>query len=358
METNTATPQEQVKPESGQDRLAILETPTTTETPSQETNKPETPELKPLDEQENPASTEETQAEPAKEPIFDDTEVTETQPEEGSWKSLMEDLGFEVPQDYSEENGYDVFKQLHESKIAQAKEQANNFSINEYVSQFPQETQAEAMLTIELMKSGQTLEQINAPFQEIKQWRQMTPEQLVRLNISRTEGITEDLVDHKMEALKESGKLDAEYKLLMVDINNYEKRISLERQQQIQYFTAQQNQIREQKRQEDLKTVQAALNRKSTFMDIKLNDQNKINLLKDYEKNFEQLMKNPEIKAEFLMWNRYGKKAVEYMQARALDNATALKMKEQLNIKPEIAGGGRTQQNKSLTGQDRLQDLP
>lgn len=356
METPT-TPQEQAKPElTGRDRLIADMGKSTETSPVQE----KTPEEKPAEAPEAKPQEPKAEEKPAEVPVeekeltFDDEPESESPAtEESSWKALIQDFGYELPQDYTEEKGYETLMQLKQAEIQREVEKAQTFSLDDYISKFPEDRQVEARIAIELLKTGQSLEQINAPFQQIKEWRAMSKEALVRLNYSRAEGMTEELLDHKMETLKESGKLDAEYQLLMVDINNHEKSITLQQQQIIKNFTDQQNQIREQKRQEDFNVTKAALNRMSAFMDIKLNDNHKANLLKDYEA-FDNLMKDPVKKAEFLAWNRYGKRATELIQARALEKATAEKMKQQLNVAPAIGGGGRTQTTQTLTGRNRL----
>lgn len=287
--------------------------------------------------------------------------ATANSAEEGSWKSLIESLGYNVPENFTEEKGQEIFVNLKEAEIESKLEEVRNYRELEIFSALPEPVQGEAKLVFELLKTGQTLEQINAPIEQIKAWKGMPKEELIRKNLEGIPGYTQEMIDHKMEQIVANNHVDVEHNILMAEINQMEQQINLQKQQQIQTYTAQQNQIREQKRQQEFNSFKAALDKVPTFMDKKLSDENKASIINEYNNGYAQnILRNPEKLAKFMLYDKYGEQGVKYLQSRAIEKATLEKAKSEHNIPPVItAGGNRVETTTtSKNGIDRLGSDP
>lgn len=386
-ETTTATPQEQSQTEttvSGLDRLsqdpAFLfggESTVKTETKPTESVLEETAKLEGEKTEEKPVEetkpTEEVKKEETEKPEekkeelvgFEDTTPAEEQQADGSWKAYLEANEIPIPEDFTEEKGFELVLQAERQKIAAEYEEKANINKENVFEILPETTRSEAKLVFDLMAQGQTLEDIIAPIQSIRELKALSPEQLIRKNLEGLEGWDAQMVDHEMEKLAANGHIDIEHKKLMLFLNNSEKQINDQRLQQIELYNTQQNQIRESKRQQEINSFKTALDRVPAFMDRKLSDDNKRTILNEFSQGaVEQLTKNPEKLVKFMLWDKYGEQGLKYIQARAQEQATLEKAKSQHNIPSSLNKGGAanivttTQGQQHSNGIDRLQNDP
>lgn len=333
---------------------AVTPEPVKTETVAQETAKLEgetipepekTPETAPI-----------TQT-PAEEVGFE--ENTSSQAESEGWKPIIEALGYQIPEDYAEEKGFEVFKQLQQQDFETKLEEVKNYREVELFSDLPENVRDEAKLVYDLFKSGQTLEQINAPIQQIKEWKTLSKEELIRENLKGLPGYTPEVVDHRMNQIIEAGHVDIEYQILINYVNQKENELVQQRQQQIQQNSNYQAQVREQRQQQEFNAFKAALDKVPAFMDRKLSVENKTNVLNDYSNGYvKALTQNPEKLAKFMLYERYGEVGLKYLQDRALEKATVEKAKQEHNIPPVVTGAANAISTATTykTGIDRLAD--
>lgn len=382
----TETPQAQPKVEtqSGLDRLSMDEIygnpskePVKSETSAtQETEKLESTETQIPEEKSNESSFTETEKKPEIPESGTDTSATSSTPseevgfedkgivsdtDEGSWKAIIQASGYEVPNDYSEEKGFEIFNQLKENEINQKIEIVKNYRESDLFSELPQPVQGEAKLIFDLMKTGQTLSDIVAPLQQIKEWKGMSKEELIRKNLEGLEGYTSEMVDHKMEQIVAANHVDIEYQILMNAVNTMEKNLYTQQQQQIQAWNAKQAHVTEQRLQQEFNSFKAAMDKVPSFMDKKLSEENKASILNDYTNGYaDTLLKNPEKLAKFMLYDKYGEQGIKYLQSRAIEKANLEQKKNQLNIPPTIQGNANrietTTQIKN--GIDRLANDP
>lgn len=287
---------------------------------------------------------------------FKEESAVQLSADEGTWKAYLETNNLAVPSDFTEENGLEVVLAAKEAEIAAKYEEKLAITAEEILSPYP----PEARLILDLMASGQTLEQINKPFNDINNWKSMSKEELIRSDLSARDGWTEEMVEHQMEALVAGNKIDIEHKILMTGIDQYEKRITEQQTLQLKQYSQAQANLKEQKKTQDFNAFKTELNKMSTFMDRKLADTNKQSIINDYNNGaFDRLMQNPVEKAEFMLYKKYGKQALEYAQARAIEQATLEKARTQHNVPPVISGNGNNTQittGEKKKGMDRLAD--
>ena len=391
-ETTTVTPQENAATTqntttlTGMERLsqddlfkdtpAKTETPTTTTTPAN-TEKPtettQAPELS-LTEQEalkteakalglaETATKEEIEVAKLTKPAdalidegFKEETDTKLVAEEGTWKSYFEQNNIPIPEDFSEDNAIDLVRQHDREAIKAEYEEKLTITAEEILSPYP----PEARLILDLMAAGQTMEEINAPINKINAYKAMSKEELVRENLKGL-GFEADEIDHKMETLLAGDKLDIEYKILMKEVAQLEKRVNAQRQQYLNDYKANQETLKAQKRTQDLNLIKNTMDRMPTFMDRKLSAENKASVINDYNNGaFDRLMQDPKEKIEFMLYKKYGKQVLQSAKGRAIEQATLEKAKNQHNV-PLVQNGNAnvtdTTNKTGMTGMDRLKE--
>ncbi len=286
---------------------------------------------------------------------FKEEEATQLSADEGTWKAYFEANNIPITENFSEDNAIELFREHERAQIHEEYKEQLAITAEEILSPYP----PEARLILDLMASGQTLEEINKPINQINAYKAMSKEELVRENLKGL-GFEAEEIDHKMETLIAGGKIDIEHQILMKEIGQLEQRINAQREQQLNQYKTAQAQLKEQKKAQDFNAFKTALDRMPTFMDRKLADANKQSIIADYNNGaFERLMQNPVEKAEFMLYKKYGKQALKYAQDRAIEQATLEKAKQQHNVPPVTGGNSNNTQsttNTNKSGIDRLAD--
>lgn len=253
-------------------------------------------------------------------------EVTKSPEEEvdGTWKGLIEtfELG-EIPADYSEEKGFEVVQDLFNKKLEAVKAEALvDAKFDRYVD-VPDAVRGEAELVVELMKSGQTLQQINEPFIELAQFKAMSKEELVRNALMFRYANDEEVVNSKMETLVADGKLDIEYKIAKTDLDNYEQSLNAQRQEQVKNYQGKQRQIQEQRFNQESAKLNHALDRVPEYLGKKLTPEVKAQLKNELVSGkYHSIEGTPEEKVDYFLYRKFGKQGIANFKARALQDVT------------------------------------
>lgn len=374
-QTVTATPEDKVlsrlsAENGGGEELKTL-TPQTTETVNQTPTTPTAEETQALADKakelglpENATKEEIEKAETVK----NDTEwkvdeVIPTKEEEldGTWKGLIEsfELG-DIPADYSEEKGFEVVQNLFNQKLEAVKAEALNEAKYDRYVDVPEQIRGEAEMVVELMKAGQTLEQINEPFIELAQYKAMSKEELVRHNLMFRYKNDEEVVDNKMQKLIEDGLLDVEYKSAKFDLDNYEQSLNHQRQEQIKNYKNTQQQIQTQKFNQETAKLNHALDGVPEYLGKKLTPEVKAVLKNELASGkYHKMDGTPEEKVDYLLYKRFGKAGIQSFQARAQEKVVLQNKQQQHNV-PIVQNGNvnRVEQETGKTPQElRLQQL-
>ena len=275
MSETTATPQEQSKTEvaAGLDRLSqdpnfIFDTDNATEKPVEETTtateetaklEGEKPETEIVEEKktEEESFKDDTKAEEKTETAteedgFKDDDTNTIASEQGTWKAYLEANEIPIPEDFSEDKGLEVVLNAEKEKIKAEYEQLAAINKENVFEILPEETRSEAKLIFDLMAQGQTLEQINAPINSINELRALAPEQLIRKNLEGLAIYTPEQIDYQIEKMVADGKVELEHGILMNSLKLMEDNINTQRKEQINQYNARQEQVKEQKRLQEL----------------------------------------------------------------------------------------------------------
>lgn len=275
---------------------------------------------------------------------------------EDTWKSFFESKQIDIPADFTEDKGFEIYEATKEAEKAAAVEEAKAIKETDLFASLPEKTRAEGQLIVDLLKTGRTLEEIYQPFQQIKEWKSIPKEQLIRQKYAAMEGWSPEMVDHRMQQIEADKTMDIEYDIVLATVNQLEKNITTQHKQDIENYNSHQNRVLEQKRTQDLASIKAALDKMPTFMDRKLSEENKQSALRDIGQ-FDKA--TPQDKAEYMLWKKFGKIELQSIQARATEKATLEKAKTQHNIPIPAAGGNRTNTaTQHKTGMERAENDP
>lgn len=263
-------------------------------------------------------------------------EVAKSEEEEidGTWKGLIEtfELG-EIPADYSEERGFDVVQDLFNKKLEAVKAEALTEAKYDRYADVPDEVRGEAELVVELMKSGQTLQQINEPFIELAQFKAMSKEELVRNNLMFLYKNDQEVVDNKMEKIIEGGYLDVEYKVAKADLDNYEQSLNAQRQEQVKNYQGKQRQIQEQRFNQESAKLNYALDRVPEYLGKKLTPEVKAQLKNELTSGkYHSIEGTPEDKVDYFLYRKFGKQGIANFKARAQEEVTLKNKQTQHNV--------------------------
>lgn len=288
-------------------------------------------------------------------------EVTPSAEEEvdGSWKGIAQafELG-DLPADYSEEKGFEVIQDLFTKKLDAVREEARTESKYDRYADVPEQGRAEAELVVELMKSGQTLQQINEPFIELAQFKAMSKEELVRNALMFRYANDEEVVNSKMETLTADGKLDIEYKIAKTDLDNYEASLNAQRQEQVKNYQGKQREIQTQRFNQESAKLNHALDRVPEYLGKKLTPEVKAQLKNELVSGkYHSIEGTPEDKVDYFLYRKFGKQGIANFKARALQDVTLQNKQQQHNVpKLETGNVNRTEQtNGKSVAETRLE---
>lgn len=295
---------------------------------------------------------------PADEWTIDNAEKIKADAESNGWRELAEKraekFGFEVPTDL--EDSEEAFYKWDEEQTQKKIESSQKFDKEVYLATLT----PDARLAIELMTAtGQTIEQINAPYVEIQQAKAMTDEQLVRQRLE-AKYKDQELVDRKLQEIIADDALAIEGKIIRTDIDNYEKQITAQRTQQLEQYKAQQNQVKEQARNKEYAAIKHELGRVTSYMERKLGDDVKTAIYNELTSGkYDNMPGTPQEKVDYALYRKLGQQGVKYIQDRVREQLTLEFAKKQHNVPIVTEGAGnRHIVDSDKKGIDRLEDDP
>jgi hypothetical protein len=254
------------------------------------------------------------------------------------WKELAntfaEKAGVEVPAEIADTE--EAYLQFQIDTINKIREEAQKYNIDQELSKFTPEQR----LIIDLNKAGVSIQEYNKPFVEVAQLKALDDTALVRRSYEIQPGWTEEMVEVQMQKVIDSGHLSVEAQIARTKLDNYEKSIITAHQEQLQQYTVQQQQVQAQKRNQEAARVKIALDKVPTFMGRKIDDKVKDFVFQELTSGkYDNMPGTPEEKVDYAYYKMLGKKGIEHMRARVLEELTLEQAKKQHNVAPVITGG-------------------
>lgn len=281
--------------------------------------------------------------------------VSETEPEDGTWLAVAKASGLEI-QDDSFEAYQSAVEAKYNAQIEQVKAQTEDTILAKY--------SPEARMTIELLNSGLSLEEVYAPTQMIKELKSLDDAALVRKNLEETRDAQgnpvydSDFIDKEIETLIEKGNIDHEAKRIRKKLELIEQEIQLEHSQKLKQFQEKKAQIAEQTKHQSVAQFTNALNTVSEFMGGKLSDEAKQAIVKKQQAGlYDNLLNDPKKLAEFVLYNEFGQKAIKNLENTAYQRGREEKTKKLVNVPPvNQTGASRTITNQPTNNWDAIKE--
>lgn len=262
--------------------------------------------------------------------------------EDGTWKAVMLAEGLNVPDDYTEEKGFELYKQAETAKwqveIEKAKAEVQE-------SMFAK-LKPDVAAALELANSipDMSLEQILSPTIRIDNYLKLDKEALVRADLEATfKDMKPEMIDLKMQEIKDANQLDIRDEMIRIELNKNKTDIQNFHTQKIQEYQAKQLQEKSAAEKGKIEQVIKALDRVPTFLDKKITQtdrqfiSNKINngLITD-------LVNNPEKLAKAAIMLEFYDKGIASYEDRVREKLS-LEHKQKLHNTSTVTAGGANQ---------------
>lgn len=282
---------------------------------------------------------------------------TTEQEAESSWKELAKPLGIELAEDTYEAYTTAVNNTI-EAKVATAKELAMVDAQKAVEEKFAKTPEAKQLL--EFLNNNGTFEEYIKPTAEIEKLQALSDSELVAKDLE-LRGWDSDKIDSYIEDRIEKGKLDLDAYELRKILDTNKANITQERvAAQKEYVQKEQLRVKE-AMEKDTNQIREALGKTNEFMDTKIGDKHKNFVMQKYEKGeYQELFKNPEAVAEFLLYKEFGKQGIENLKGKSFQNGKETIAKKLHNVPPKSNAGGKrieTQVKSHIGNVEALSDL-
>lgn len=252
--------------------------------------------------------------------------------EDGDWRAVAKDLGFDA-----KDNSWEDFVAAHKDNfVSKAEhEKVTQISKEAVMSQFKPEIAA----AIKLYEMGVPQELIFEPTKEIDAYLKLDAPALVREDL-RLKGMTEDLIDAKMESLTEEGKVESTAKLLQFELNKQREHILNTQQNIISQRAAEIERVQKHAKEQELTQLKEALNNTSEFLGAKLTKEAKEIIAKKLQSGaYEKELSSPQAKIAALLQKEFGQKYVDYAKSKARSDGKMEVVKKLANVPPKQNSG-------------------
>lgn len=280
-------------------------------------------------------------------------ESASKEPEEGSWIAYAKAEGLDITEDTPE--AYIA------AKIEPIKQQLAEVE-NKKLEDLLHDVDPEIRMEIELNKSGLSLQDIKAPLDNIARYKSMSDVELYREDLTlRYPNATQEWIDADVEKAVESGQIAHDAVRLRLDLDNLEAQIKQDRQQIVEKYRENNAKFLESKRGSEIESVTKALNEIPSFMGAVIAPESKQIMARKYsEGKYDQILNDPNKRAEFIMYHELGKKAYEAAIAKSEAKGKLSVTKHLSNIPPveNLGNGKSTTEQEQLTGLKKLTQEP
>lgn len=255
--------------------------------------------------------------------------------DEGSWKGVASDLGFDLPED-----SFEVFTKTFKE----------NFVPKAEVDRLTAVSRESLLATLdpkiatafELIEMGVPQELALNPTKLQDDYLAMESAALVRESLAAQKGWTDEMVDAQMEELAaDPQKLEVKANIVRANLNAVKQDILQEQAQLVQKFTEQKQQEAYQRKVAADNQFKEALTKESTFMGLKLSQEVKDAILTKYSKGLYEDALNPaQAKLRAILQLEYGDKFAKVVQSKAKEEGKAEIVRKLSDIPPKTPQGG------------------
>jgi len=263
--------------------------------------------------------------------------------DEGSWKGVASDLGFEVAEDT-----FEAFTQTFKENYVPKSEVEKLATVSR--ESLLATLDPKIATAFELIEMGVPQELALNPTKIQDDYLAMDNASLMRAALTyKYQGVKdltpqqrEDMVEAKLEELVEDpSKLEIQANIVRADVMTDKQNILQEQAQLVQKFTEQKQQVAYQQKVEADNQFKEALTKESTFMGLKLSQDVKDAILKKYSTGaYEDALNPAQAKLRAILQLEYGDKFAKAVQSKAKEEGKAEIVRKLSDIPPKATQGG------------------
>jgi len=254
--------------------------------------------------------------------------------DEGSWKGVASDLGFDLPED-----SFEKFQETFKENFVPKSEVEKITTVNR--EKLLATLDPKIATAFELIEMGVPQELALNPTKIQDDYLAMDNASLVRESLAAQKGWDESMVDAKMEELvADQDKLEVQAKIVRANLNLAKQDILQEQAQLVQKFTEQKQQVAYQQKVEADNQFKEALTKESTFMGLKLSQDVKDAILQKYSRGaYEDALNPAQAKLKAILQLEYGDKFAKAVQSKAKEEGKAEIVRKLSDIPPKTNQG-------------------
>lgn len=256
----------------------------------------------------------------------------QNEPEEGSWKALAKLDNIELADD-----SYEAYKEALTKPLIDKLAAVDNKKMEDYFV----DIDPEIRMKIELNRAGMSLQEIDAPLQNIAKFQAMSDVELYREDLMmRYPQATQEWIDSDVEKAVENGQAVHESTRIRFDLENAKNGIVQDRENIIEKYRVNKDNFLVSKRNEEVASVTKAMNDMSTLMGKSIPEDIRKQLGVNYSKGeYDQLLKDPKAIAEFIAYTKLGQQISKNIEAESYSKGKLEITKKLHNIPPVETGG-------------------
>lgn len=318
-----------------------------------------------------PAVAEPAKTEPAAEPAKTETAKTETAKTEDVdagdlIEFTLEDVKDAVPayepntalaiaQDLGltlEKDSFDDLKQIVKEKFVNKDEfEAYKAKVDqEYIANTFSPEVAAAIHQVEL---GLPKELIFEPTKQIDELLTLDDVELVRKKYELNPNMTPDLIDIQLEEDIATGRIDAQAKILRINLNENRENILNERTQLIEKYTQEKQLAAVRQKEQEFNQVKEALSNVSDFLGVRVNKEAINGIITKLNKGaYDNELSAPMSKAQLILYKEFGERFAKLAQDKARAQGKAEITAKLSNVPIKTSPSGSRVDNKSDNKQD------
>ena len=243
---------------------------------------------------------------------LDDVKGGEKVYEPNTPQSIAQELGLTLDTD-----SFDSLKQIVKDRFVD-KEEFESYKARvdqEYISNTFSPEVAAAIHQVEL---GLPKELIFEPTKQIDELLSLDDVELVRKKYELNPNMTPDLVDIQIEEDIASGRIDAQSRILRINLNENRENILNERSQLIERYTQEKELAVVRQKEQEFNQVKEALSNVSDFLGVRVNKEAINGIINKLSKGaYNEELSAPVSKAQLILYKEFGERFAKLAQDKA-----------------------------------------
>lgn len=261
----------------------------------------------------------------------DDVKKADLPAEAGTWLKRFQDQKLDIPQDFAEDKGADLFVSAMAKNADARIQEAKSIGMEKVFETLKPETATK----LKLMEMGLTEEQIFQPTRELDGYIALEDPALCRAELVAI-GYPADVVEAKMEALAaDPAKLKTFANEVRFTLNQQKQGIQTQQETLVQQYEARRAQVQAAQQQERVTNFTKALDTVSEFMGAPIAKEAKELVAKKYQSGaYKDSLGTPASEVELVLYREFGEKIKNIIRNTAYEKGRDEIKKDLSNVPP------------------------